>query len=86
MNRTTISKRKSTISGLSATESFNERSLKHREIKEFKNIIKTKRPEPRDGHTTVLVADRFMLLFGGDRHHMPFNDVLILDLGRELED
>jgi hypothetical protein len=54
--------------------------------KDFKPIVKCKRPVPRDGHSTDLIADRFMLLFGGDRHHMPFNDLQILDLGKELED
>jgi len=42
-----------------------------------------KRPAPRDGHTGVLFGD-YMVIFGGDRHHMPFNDLLILDLATEL--
>ena len=27
-----------------------------------------------------------MFIFGGDRHHMPFNDLFILDLLTELEE
>ena len=26
-----------------------------------------------------------MVIFGGDRHHMPFNDFFVLDLASELE-
>ena len=42
------------------------------------------RPNPRDGHTTVL-HNGLMLIFGGDRHHMPFNDLFALDLPNEIE-
>ena len=33
----------------------------------------------RDGHTGLIFKDTF-IVFGGDRHHMPFNDVFMLDL------
>lgn len=52
----------------------------------FKPVAKISRPAPRDGHSAILVADRFMLMFGGDRNQMPFNDLLLLDLGKELQD
>ena len=42
------------------------------------------RPNPRDGHSCV-VNDGLMLVFGGDRHHMPFNDLFALDIAREFE-
>jgi hypothetical protein len=42
-----------------------------------------KRPPARDGHTGVLYNDIF-IVFGGDRHHMPFNDSYILDLRKEF--
>ena len=42
------------------------------------------RPNPRDGHTTV-IHNGLMLIFGGDRHHMPFNDLFALDLPNEIE-
>ena len=43
-----------------------------------------RRPAPRDGHTGIHF-DKYLVVFGGDRHHMPFNDLLILDLESELE-
>lgn len=54
--------------------------------RKFVPIVRTHCPQPRDGHSTHIVADRFMVVFGGDRHHMPFNDVVILDLSKELDD
>lgn len=42
-----------------------------------------KRPAARDGHTSVLYNERFYV-FGGDRHHMPFNDMFVLDLKNEF--
>ena len=49
-------------------------------------ITKTtgKRPPARDGHTGLIVANSFFV-FGGDRHHMPFNDFHMLDLAAEFE-
>lgn len=38
-----------------------------------------KNPTPRDGHAAV-VAFNSLIVFGGDRHRMPFNDLLILPL------
>lgn len=42
-----------------------------------------RRPAARDGHTAVLHGDRFVV-FGGDRHHMPFNDLFLLDVEAEF--
>lgn len=42
------------------------------------------RPFPRDGHSSVLF-DGKMVVFGGDRHHMPFNDMFVLDVANELD-
>jgi len=38
-----------------------------------------KRPAARDGHTGVMFG-KYFIVFGGDRHHMPFNDTFALDL------
>ena len=42
-----------------------------------------KRPPARDGHTGLIIGDCFYV-FGGDRHHMPFNDFHMLDLKSEF--
>ena len=41
-----------------------------------------KKPAARDGHTGLVYHDIY-IVFGGDRHHMPFNDVFLLDLKGE---
>ena len=43
----------------------------------------SRRPAARDGHTGMLHNGRF-IVFGGDRHSMPFNDLHFLDLGTEF--
>ena len=37
------------------------------------------RPAARDGHSGVIYDGRFVV-FGGDRHHMPFNDLYMIKL------
>jgi hypothetical protein len=46
--------------------------------------IRGKRPAARDGHTGIMYNGRHLLIFGGDRHHMPFNDTFMLDLKAEI--
>ena len=48
-----------------------------------KCFLKGKRPPARDGHSTLIEGGR-MVIFGGDRHHMPFNDLYVLDLESEF--
>lgn len=36
-------------------------------------------PQARDGHS-CLVHKNMLIVFGGDRHYMPFNDLAMLDL------
>ena len=43
-----------------------------------------KRPAARDGHTGLVIDDSFYV-FGGDRHHMPFNDFYMLNVRAEFE-
>lgn len=45
--------------------------------------VKGKRPTARDGHTSIVYGD-YLIIFGGDRHHMPFNDTFCLDLKKEF--
>jgi hypothetical protein len=37
-------------------------------------------PAARDGHTCEISNDGLMFVFGGDRHHMAFNDLYLLNL------
>ena len=46
--------------------------------------VKGKRPAARDGHTGVVFNDKFLIVFGGDRHHMPFNDTYVCNLAQEV--
>jgi hypothetical protein len=41
-------------------------------------------PKPRDGHTGIMLNNDEYLVFGGDRHHMPFNDLASIDLSLEV--
>ncbi|MFS8160532.1 MAG: hypothetical protein ACMG6E_10085 [Candidatus Roizmanbacteria bacterium] len=46
-------------------------------------VIQDRKPTPRDGHSAVLDSEGFMLVFGGDRHHMPFNDLYMIKLPKD---
>ena len=48
------------------------------------NIKKGSKPAARDGHSANIYKD-MMVIFGGDRHQMPFNDMFILNLEGELQ-
>lgn len=41
-------------------------------------------PKPRDGHVGLMLNDEEYIVFGGDRHHMPFNDLAGIDLSLEV--
>ena len=43
------------------------------------STINKQKPQARDGHTSFVYKNK-MFIFGGDRHHMPFNDLFYLDL------
>lgn len=45
--------------------------------------VQSKRPAARDGHTGLIYGEN-LIVFGGDRHHMPFNDMFTLDLKSEF--
>ena len=48
-------------------------------------MIRGKRPAARDGHSGLVYGD-LLLVFGGDRHHMPFNDIFYLDIKKEMQE
>jgi hypothetical protein len=43
-------------------------------------VVRGKAPTARDGHSSVIDKDGYMFIFGGDRHHMPFNDLYMINL------
>lgn len=43
-------------------------------------IVPNKKPTARDGHSMNVDEKGRIFLFGGDRHHMPFNDLYMLQL------
>ena len=45
--------------------------------------VRGKVPAARDGHTVAIVGDE-MIIFGGDRHRMPFADTYILKVRKQL--
>jgi len=52
---------------------------------EHKFRISGKKPQARDGHSGIMIDGSFFI-FGGDRHHMPFNDFYMLDVLIELKE
>lgn len=43
-------------------------------------IVEGIQPDAREGHTTNVSDDGLLFVFGGDRHHMPFNDLHLINL------
>lgn len=43
-------------------------------------LIRGTKPTARDGHIAVVDSNGYMYVFGGDRHHMPFNDLYMIQL------
>jgi hypothetical protein len=41
--------------------------------------MKGKMPASRDGHSAVVVKEQ-LVVYGGDRHRMPFSDTFVFDL------
>ena len=46
-------------------------------------FVKGKRPAARDGHSAVLHEGN-LIIFGGDRQHMPYNDLFVFDVTTEF--
>lgn len=43
-------------------------------------VVSGLEPDSREGHSCDITQDGIMLVFGGDRHHMPFNDLHLIQL------
>ena len=56
-------------------------TMEHSMTQETKfGVVNGKKPTARDGHTVNVDSAGFMYVFGGDRHHMPFNDLYMIKL------
>jgi hypothetical protein len=51
-------------------------------------MVDRSRPGARDGHSANLVetsdSSQILIVFGGDRHNMPYNDLYLLDFTAEI--
>ena len=70
-------------SGVSYLGTGSESPDRNRMPSPSKNI-RGKKPAARDGHSGLMYKN-FLMVFGGDRHHVPFNDTFMFDMGTELE-
>jgi len=50
------------------------------DLVKYTDLVEGARPPPRDGHSACVDSQGFMYIFGGDRHHMPFNDLYMIKL------
>jgi len=58
----------------------NKQRLTETQSVKYTDLVEGQRPPPRDGHSAVVDSQGFMYIFGGDRHHMPFNDLYMIKL------
>lgn len=61
---------------------FGKQSVSHflEPLQNSCSIVIGKRPCARDGHCAVVMGEE-LVIFGGDRHQMSFNDIYKLNLG-----
>lgn len=60
---------------------FNMHNDTHATAQENKfGLVHGHKPTARDGHSSNKDNRGFMYVFGGDRHHMPFNDLYMIQL------
>lgn len=56
------------------------KSLRSQHEVKYTTLEQGQRPTPRDGHSACVDSAGCMYIFGGDRHHMPFNDLYMISL------
>ena len=78
-----LKKKKNNFGGTFGCGTHNSFGLNMTLSQKGKSRVSGIRPMPRDGHSCT-VYNNMMIGFGGDRHHMPFNDLFVLDLDGEL--
>ena len=69
--------------GVSYLGTGNESPDRERNPSPSKNI-RGRKPAARDGHTGLMYKNHLMV-FGGDRHHVPFCDTFMFDIHAELD-
>lgn len=74
--------RRQTVEGDGTPQYRRRRTLYEGPMSPLEGRIKGRLPHPRDGHSTVINGD-IMIVFGGDRHQMPFNDTYVYYLVEE---
>jgi len=52
---------------------------RNEEVSNF-GVVTGIQPAARDGHSCEISESGWMFVFGGDRHHMPFNDLYMMKL------
>lgn len=58
----------------------NKQRMTETQTVKYTDLVEGNRPPPRDGHSACVDSQGFMYIFGGDRHHMPFNDLYMIKL------
>ena len=51
---------------------------------EYSGLLRGRIPAARDGHSAVLLKN-LIVIFGGDRHRMPFSDTFIFNVQKEIQ-
>lgn len=74
--------RRGTVEGETPRHLRRRRTLYEGPMNPTEGRIRGRLPHPRDGHSAV-VNENIMIIFGGDRHQMPFNDTYIYYLVEE---
>ncbi|KAL4464811.1 hypothetical protein ABPG74_011372 [Tetrahymena malaccensis] len=54
-----------------------------KQVKIENSRIKNIKPQPRDGHSAIVIDD-FLIILGGDRHKLSFNDIFECNLKKAL--
>ncbi|EAR95406.2 kelch motif protein (macronuclear) [Tetrahymena thermophila SB210] len=54
-----------------------------KQVKIENSRIKNIKPQPRDGHSAIVIDD-FLIILGGDRHKLSFNDIFECNLRKAL--
>lgn len=77
----TLESLKNSIMSINGNNPFKKQLSHDYELLALKKTNQKKKPCARDGHSACLYNDH-LIIFGGDRHMMGFNDMFSLDLSK----